>query len=123
MADANLEDFYARVDRIHKIGRHGTAVATTGFFRTARTTGSAGRGAARVRRQRMPIFRPLAIVLLVFVGLKGVIHAQVGAATYQKRIDALESGTAPERLSAYVLKADGMTIFLSNQIRQMFPRF
>ena len=115
MADSNHDDFYRRVDRIHKIGRHGGATQATGFPRAQHFN--------RVRRQRVPIIRPLAIVLLVFVGLKGVIHAQVGAATYQKRVDALQTGTPPERLSAYVLKADGMTLFLSQQIRQFFPRF
>lgn len=115
MADANLDDFYRRVERIHTIGRHGTAVATKRFFDRVRSE--------RSRRQRVPVFRLMAIVLLVFVGLKGVIHAQVGPATYQKRIETLQAGTPPERLSAYVLKADGMTLLLSQQIRQMFPRF
>jgi hypothetical protein len=115
MADANHEDFYRRVDRIQQMSRRGA-----GF----EAAGAIGRSYYnRARRQPVPIFRILAIILLVFVGLKGVIHAQVGAATYQKRVEALQAGTPPERLSAYVLKADGLTLFLSNQIRQVFPRF
>lgn len=116
MADANHDDFYRRIDRIYKIGRHGTAPAATGFFSRVRPV-------HRTHRQRVPVLRVMAIVLLMFVGLKGVIHAQVGPATYQKRVETLQAGTLPERLSAYVLKADAMTLLLSHQIRQMFPRF
>lgn len=115
MADANHDDFYRRIERIQSMSRRGAGFEAAGAIGRSYYT--------RARREPVPIFRILAIILLVFVGMKGVIHAQVGAATYEKRVEALAAGTLPERLSAYVLKADGMTLFLSGQIRQMFPRF
>lgn len=108
MADANMDDFYRRVDRIRKTNHSG------GGFEA---TGAIGRSSYKSRpRQRIPVFGPIAMILMVFIGLKGVIHAQVGAATYDQRVELLKKGTVGERLGAFVLQADGVTLFVSHHI-------
>lgn len=111
VADANLDDFYRRVDRIQKTNRAG------GGFEAAQAIGRSHY--TRRRRRRLPVFGPVVIVLTVFVGLKGVIHAQIGAATYDRRVAALQTGTAAERVGAYVLRADGPTRFISRHVLEL----
>ncbi|MDA8585642.1 hypothetical protein N9L47_05135 [Rhodobacteraceae bacterium] len=71
------------------------------------------------RKTRMGTARALAILLLVMVLFKGVLHAQLGAAEYQQRIAALASGTAVEKAGAFVMTADPGTVWISGKVSSL----
>ncbi len=111
MADPNLQDFYVRLGRIEKIRRAG------GGFEAVGTLGLSNSN--RVHRRSMPVFRPLLLVFLAVVGIKGIIHHQVGAETYAARVEALRVGGSVDQVGAFIMQADPLTVFVSAQIRDL----
>lgn len=111
MVDRNLENFYARLDRIEEINGSG------GAFEAAGTLGRSHYLARKHTRRRGVWLRPLAFILLAFLLLKGGLHAQLGSDLYGERIALLAAGTAVERAGAWVLSADALTLKISEQIR------
>ena len=108
MADPNLKDFYVRLGRIEKIRRSGGGFEAVGTLGLSHHT--------RAQRRSTPIFRPLLMVFIAVIGIKGVIHHQVGAETYTARVDALRQGGSVDQLGAFVMQADPLTAFVSAQI-------
>lgn len=111
MADLNLRDFYVRLGRIEKIRRSG------GGFEAAGTLGLSHY--TRQERAGIPVFRPLLLVFLAVILIKGVIHYQVGAETYAARVGTLIGGTQIDKIGAFVMQADPLTVFVSDQIRDV----
>lgn len=115
VADPNLKDFYVRLGRIEKIRRAGggfEAAGTLGLSRYAQY--------ARPQRRSLPIFRPLLVVFIAVIGIKGLIHHQVGADTYAARVEALRQGGSVDQVGAFMMQADPLTVFVSAQIRDLF---
>lgn len=113
MADPNRDDFLRRIDRVQSMYRQG------GGFEAA---GAVGRSHyTRKSRARVSVLGPIAVVLAVFLGLKGVIHAQIGAGAYDQRVNDLALGTPLEQAGAYVLQADTVTLWISGQVAGLFP--
>ena len=111
MADPNLKDFYVRLGRIEKIRRSGggfEAVGTLGLSHFSRTN-----------RQSIPIFRPLLVLFIAIIAIKGIIHHQVGADTYVARVDALHQGGTVDQVGAFIMQADPLTLFVSAQITDL----
>ena len=108
MADPNLKDFYVRLGRIEKIRRSGGGFEAVGTLGLSHYT--------RAQRRSTPIFRPLLVVFIAVIGIKGVIHHQVGAETYAARVEALRQGGSVDQLGAFVMQADPLTTFVSAQI-------
>lgn len=71
------------------------------------------------RRSKMGAARAVAILLLVLVVFKGVLHAQLGGAEYQQRIEALASGSAVEKAGAIVMAADPGTVWISGKVSSL----
>ena len=108
MADPNLKDFYVRLGRIEKIRRNG------GGFEAVGTLGLSHH--SRAQRRNTPIFRPMLVVFLAVISVKGVIHHQVGGETYIARVEALRQGGSVDKLGAFIMQADPLTAFVSAQI-------
>ena len=51
----------------------------------------------------------LAMIVIVMMLFKGFLHAQLGAQSYQDRIEALAAGTVIEQAGAWVLQVDPVT--------------
>lgn len=110
MYDPNLQDFYRRIDRVENARTNGY-----GF----EAVGTLGRSAYRQRpRRRWSILKPVFMVCLIMLALKGVIHNSIGAATYDQRVAALTAGTGIDRLGAFLMTADPVTLWISDQIRR-----
>lgn len=73
----------------------------------------------RRRRLRVP-FAGLALVAVGVIAFKGIVHAQLGAATYDARIAALAEGSQVEKAGAWVMQADPLTLWVSAQARGLF---
>ena len=111
VTDPNLKDFYVRLGRIEKIRRAG------GGFEAAGTLGLSY--SAPEERRSMPVFRPLLVVFLAIIAIKGVIHHEVGAQTYAARVEVLRVGTSIDQIGAFIMQADPITVFVSDQIRDV----
>lgn len=65
------------------------------------------------RKSRAGTIRSLALLFLVMVMFKGVLHGRLGDTEYQARIDTLSSGSAVEQAGAWVMYADPVTVYIS----------
>ncbi|MFZ5751072.1 MAG: hypothetical protein ACOY5U_08380 [Pseudomonadota bacterium] len=102
--DPQLRDFYGRIDRIEKIHEAG------GGFEAAGTLGlSHYTRQRRSRRHRNWLF-PLVLVMASIVAVKAVVLARIGAEAYAQRVAVLAAGDTADRVGAYVLQADPLTV-------------
>jgi hypothetical protein len=109
MADPNLVDFYGRVARIEKDHARGY-----GF----EARGTLGRSAYLRKKKKSP-FRfvlPALAVVACGVTVKGFIHQQIGSNVYDERVAALMDGEGFDRLGGYLMKADIMTLWVSEKL-------
>jgi hypothetical protein len=67
-------------------------------------------------RYRFP-WRVLLFLLVAVMGFKVLLHAYLGADAYGERLVRLSNGTVAEQVSAYVLHADPVTVWLSDFAR------
>ena len=113
MSASQFDEFDRRMRRIHR--RHSklsqgyvTSVNDDGLV-VARPKRRGGSGVAR------GIFIILAVVML----FKGVLHAQLGAAGYQDRVDALAAGSILEQAGAWAMYADPVTLWMSGHLSSL----
>lgn len=111
MSDPNLKDFYVRLGRIEKIRRAG------GGFEAAGTLGLSY--SAPEERRSIPVFRPMLVIFLAIIAIKGIIHHEVGAETYSSRVEALNVGSSIDQIGAFIMQADPLTTFVSDQLREI----
>lgn len=112
--DPNLNEFYSRVSRIEKSHAKGY-----GF----EATGTLGRKASsRTGSRLLKVIKPLALALVLGIGLKGVIHYYIGAQTYESRVSALAAGSGFDPVGAWLMYADPATLMVSTQLQALLPR-
>ncbi|AJE45899.1 hypothetical protein [Celeribacter indicus] len=76
------------------------------------------------RPRRRGLRRPLHLLIVALAAVllfKAALYATLGAATYAGRIAELAEGSAPERVAAWVMQADGVTVWLAMQGRMLLP--
>ena len=113
-ADPNLNDFYGRVARIEKAHAKGY-----GF----EARGTLGRSSTWKRdRSAWRFLKPLAVVALVSLGLKGMIHHYVGAEVYDERVAQLATGEGFDPVGATLMQADPVTLIISGFLADVFPK-
>jgi len=99
--DLQREEFYGRIERIEDERSHQP--------RRPRRDGrklSSGNWIA-----------PIAMVLAAIVVMKAIVHANVGPEGYEYRLAALAEGDVADRVGAWVLAADPVTVTLSALLR------
>lgn len=114
MADANLLDFEKRVGRLaSKRGKIAQGYVTS--------VNHDGLVIARPRRSRarFPV-KGLTLTFLALFAMKGFLHANLGASTYNERVGKLAAGTVVEKFGAYAMQADPVTVWVSDQMRSVF---
>ena len=110
MSDRHMKEFNGRLKRIDSIHRAG------GGFEAAGTLGQSYYTKLHRSRGTSRWILPLALVLLTVVGVKATVHSQIGAISYDARIAALASGDAADRIGAYILQADPLTVYFAGVI-------
>lgn len=107
MSASQFDEFDRRMRRISR--RH--SKLSHGYVTTVNDDGMVV--AKPKRKSRMGTLRSLALLFLVMVMFKGVLHARLGEADYQARIDSLAAGTTVEQAGAWVMFADPLTKYIS----------
>lgn len=103
-----MEDFYGRVARIERDRALGL-----GF----EAEGTLGRSAhRRVRLRKRPVFRTTVFAVSIVLGIKAAVVADLGPALYEQRMADLRSGAALDRITAMVMQADPVTLWLARHI-------
>lgn len=109
MAEQNLVEFYARAARIEKARAQGF-----GF----EAEGALGRSHyQRPKRRRLPVLAPVVVLLLCLVGLKVALLNQLGAATYDARVSAMQAKGGIAGLGAGLMAVDPVTAWTSAQLQ------
>lgn len=111
--DPNLNDFYSRVSRIEKSHAKGYGFEAAGTVSRATP--------ARGGWKALKLVKPLVLVALVGIGLKGTIHYYIGAQTYESRVSALAAGDGIDPVGAWMMRADPLTLWVSAELRRMLP--
>lgn len=111
MADPNLKDFYVRLGRIEKIRRNG------GGFEAAGTLGLSYY--TRPQTRSISVLRPVLLLIVAVILIKGVIHDQVGADTYAARVESLMQGSSVDRVGAFIMQADPLTVLVAAQVGRL----
>lgn len=114
MSDANLADFYGRVARIERARAKGY-----GF----EANGTLGRShyLRPVRKQR-PLLRVLIFAFVCVFGLKGAILYKIGPDSFNDRITRLQTGKEFDKLGAWMMQADPVTVWVAAQITEIEAR-
>jgi hypothetical protein len=115
MSDPNLNDFYGRVGRIQKAHAQGF-----GF----EAAGALGRSDFRKKpSKRRPMLRMFLFAVSFGLGLKGALYYQIGAERYDARVATLEQSGSAGSVQAFLMQADPITQFLSEQMQRIrIPR-
>ncbi len=106
--DANLEDFYRRIARVE-------AARVRGYGFEA--DGTIGRSYyARPAEKRFPVVRAMIVVVMSVIGLKAIVHSNIGAELYDARVAELQASEGFDRLGGFLMAADPVTLKLSDLI-------
>ena len=113
MADAKQMQFGERlrqIDRRHRKLSHGYVTSMN----------HDGLVIARPRRKSSGApLRGLFLCLLILLVFKGFLHAQLGSTAYGDRIVLLQGGTIVEKIGAYAMKPDPVTLWISGRIEPL----
>ncbi len=112
MADANYANFSKRMSAIEKRHRR----MSRGYVQLVERDGILVPKARRTARRKFPL-RGLALFLALFLVFKGFLMVQLGDATYAERVSKLNSGTAIEQVGAWVMQADPISLWISQQVK------
>jgi hypothetical protein len=106
-------------DRIARVQQRRRRLAAGATLRVGRD----GLVTAHPRRAVLPRFplRGILMTLAGFVVFKAVLLVQLGAATYEARLESLAAGTAIERAGAWVLQIDPATAALAELATGLLP--
>ena len=107
MSASQFDEFDRRMRRISR--RH--SKLSHGYVTTVNDDGMVV--AKPKRKSRAGTVRSLALLFLVMVVFKGVLHARLGDGEYQARIEALAAGNAVEQAGSWVMAADPVTRLIS----------
>ena len=101
--DLQREEFYGRIDRIEDERSH-------------RPRSSDQRGRKLTTGNWIA---PVAMVLAAIVAMKALVYANVGAESYEYRLAALAEGDTADRIGAWILSADPVTVAVSGFLRDL----
>ncbi len=113
MSAYQFEEFERRMRRINR--RH--TKLSHGFKTEVNDDGLV---VARPHRRRSgATLRGLALIAIVVLLFKGFLHAQLGAAAYDERLERLAAGNSVEQIGAWVMTADPITLSLSYHLSSL----
>lgn len=98
--------------RLKRIDRHHRKIAQ-GYTATMNRDGLL---VAVPRRRRLKVpFAGIALLAVVVIAFKGVVHAQLGEAAYEARVETLSAGSQVEKFAGWVMQADPLTLWVSEK--------
>lgn len=109
MADAQMADFYDRVNRFE-------AMRSKGYGFEA--SGALGRSHfQRKTASRRGWALPMLAALVVVFALKAGLYQAVGAASYEDRVTRLQAGQGFDPVGGWIMQADPVTLWMAEQMK------
>lgn len=114
MADANYQEFDARMARIHRQHQR----LSKGYVTKVTKDGLI---VARPRRRvaRYIPWRTILGFLVIGMSFKVMMFVNLGPDAYEARVASITAGTAFEEVGSYVLKADQATLWLAAKVEEL----
>ncbi len=113
MSASQFDEFDRRMRRISR--RH--SKLSHGYVTTVNSDGLVV--AKPQRKGNGGTLRGLIVVIVVMMVFKAFLHAQLGDAAYQDRVDGLAAGSVFEQAGSWVMAADPVTEMLSTKISSL----
>lgn len=113
MVDPNRRDFLGRVGRINRAHESGAGFEAEGAL------GMSYYNSLRRRRRRPRALGILIVSAVVFFGLKAGMHVALGPDSYDYRVAAMRTGGDVDRVGAWLLQSDPVTIGVADWIRRI----
>lgn len=113
MNDPNMKNFEGRIGRINRIHRGG------GGFEAEGALGMSYYNSQRPRRRRHRVVSLLIVLTIVMMTLKTGMQLVLGDSAYEERVKNMAAGSLSDRLGAFVLQADPVSLALARQFRQI----
>lgn len=115
MADANLQDFYARTRRIDRHHQRLSRGYTLSMTRDGLLIHKP------VRRVSIPA-RGFVMTIIALWAFKTFLYVYLGPSAYAARVAKLEGGTAIESVGAWLMQADPATVWFAEQSMFLLAR-
>lgn len=110
MSNPQMKEFYGRLRRVERIHRRGGGFEAVGTLSRS----------VYVERRTNSLFRPLLVTLCVGIALKVALLLQIGTTDYQERVDRLAQGGQTEKVGAFIMQADPLTVWLADRTKEIF---
>lgn len=108
MSETQMQEFDDRLRRIDRRNR----TLSRGFVLSVSRDGLI---VARPENSRFRFpWRVMLFLLVAVMGFKVLLHAYIGSEAYAERLSRLSNGTVAEQMSAYLLHADPVTVWVAN---------
>jgi len=114
MGDPYIKEFRGRLRRVERIHRRG------GGFEAAGTLGRSYYTAQA--RPRTSWLKPLLLVVAGALLLKAILYVQIGPVDYAGRVELLSQGSQVEKIGAYVMQADSVTVFFGELLAEVLGK-
>lgn len=118
MADMKQDEFYRRLEGIER--KHKSL--SGGYVRLEERNGILT-PVQKVRPKRAFPWRGLFLVALAFILFKATLFAHLGPIGYIRNHAELEQGGVVERMGAWILRPDPVTIFIADKIDPVVNAF
>lgn len=113
MSDQSIAEFNTRIARIQMARAKGQGFEAEGTLGRSFYTRSDPRYR---RRWRVPVLRPLFLILFFGTLLKALLLYQLGSSAYEARVTGLMAGQGIDRIGGWLMQADPVTSSVARRI-------
>lgn len=113
MVDPNMKNFQGRVGRINRQHDAGAGFEAEG------TLGMSYYNSHRRRRRRPRALGIVIVAAIILFALKAGMYVAIGPDAYAYKVAALKGGTDADRMGAWLLQADPVTLAIAGQIHRV----
>lgn len=114
MADPNKDRFLDRLEGLEKKAAPGARVV-----RRMNADGLMVDEVIEKKRRSLIPFKPVIVIVLIVVGVKGYLLADLGDEAYSRQIEEMRAGSPGEIMAAFLLDADPATQAMANLFRSV----
>ena len=111
MSDLSIVEFNSRIARIEKARSKGYGFEAAGTLGRSFYTRH-----KRKLSKRIPLLRPVLVLLVFGTLLKALFLQQIGTDSYDARVARLLEGEGFDRIGGWLMQADPVTLTVSNRI-------
>lgn len=104
--------------RLNRVVRKHERMRTNGVVHRVGRDGLI-RSRPRLIRPQFPI-KGVFLIAALLISFKALLFAQNGAGNYEAKIETLQAGTMVDRVGAFIMQEDRVTVALGGYLKQFF---